>query len=75
MATKLTQIPQITSQDVFVSSSIQQMPLGVYAETSDGRGFRYAKMGAVAAVPGKVYQGAAQGLSDDQGQRTGETQL
>jgi len=35
-------------------------PVGAYVETADGRGFRYAKMGAVASVAGKLYQSAAQ---------------
>lgn len=33
--------------------------VGAYVETADGRGFRYAKMGATASVPGKVYAAAA----------------
>lgn len=50
----------IAGQDVYTESSTQQMALGVYAETQDGRGYRYAKLGAVASVAGKVYQSAAQ---------------
>jgi hypothetical protein len=60
MATKLTGFPLISGQDVYATSSTQQMSLGVYAETDDGRGFRYVKNGAVATVPGKVYQGPAE---------------
>lgn len=45
--------------DLLSNDSVQQMKLGVYAETPDGRGYRYAKMGAVASVPGKVYCAAA----------------
>lgn len=60
MATSLTTYPQISGQDVYSDSSVQNCNLGVYAETNDGRGFRYAKVGAVATVPGKVYQGPAQ---------------
>lgn len=60
MATQLTGPIQITGQDVLSGSTVQQLPLGVYAETNDGRGFRYAKIGAVDTVAGKVYQGPAQ---------------
>jgi len=60
MATKLTGFPLISGQDVYTNSSTQQMPLGVYAETDDGRGFRYVKAGATALVPGKVQQGPAE---------------
>lgn len=59
MTTTLGSVPLIQGQDYLVDSTTQQMPLGAYAETSDGRGFRYAKVGAVATVPGKVYQGPA----------------
>lgn len=60
MATKLTGFPLISGQDVYTDSSTQQMPLGVYAETDDGRGFRYVKAGATALVPGKVQQAPAE---------------
>lgn len=57
--TKLSAFPTLSGQDLTTNSSTQTMPLGVYMETSDGRGFRYAKNGAVATVAGKVYQGPA----------------
>ena len=60
MSTQLTGPVMISGQDVLQSSTTQQLPLGVYAETNDGRGFRYAYVGAVATVPGMVYQGPAQ---------------
>ncbi len=60
MATSLSGLPRIFGQDVYVDSSVQNNTLGVYAETTDGRGFRYAKIGAVATLAGKVYQGPAQ---------------
>ena len=47
---------QIAGQDVYTESATQQADLGSYAETADGRGFRYCKVGAVATVAGKVYQ-------------------
>lgn len=53
-------------QDVYTESSTQQMPLGVYAETNDGRGFRYGKVGATALVAGKVYQGRPLDATNEQ---------
>lgn len=53
--------PQITpGQDILVDSTTATQTLGTYIETADGRGFRYAGVGAVALVPGKMYQGPAQ---------------
>lgn len=60
MSTSLTTYPQIAGQDIYTDSATQQLPLGVYAETNDGRGFRYVKAGAVALVPGKVQQSPAE---------------
>jgi len=60
MTTLLSGPVQLTAQDVFISSATQNLPLGTYGETTDGRGFRYVKMGTVASVPGKVYQGPAE---------------
>lgn len=59
MATKLTGFPFLSGQDLLTNSSTQTMPIGTYMETADGRGFRYAKNGAVATVAGKVYQSSA----------------
>lgn len=59
MATKLTGFPYLSGQDILSNSSTQTMPIGSYMETADGRGFRYAKNGAVATVAGKVYQSSA----------------
>lgn len=50
----------ISGQDVYTSSLTPQTSLGAYIESDDGRGFRYVKVGAVATVPGKVYQGSAE---------------
>lgn len=47
-------------QDLYTDSATQMHPLGARAESTDGRGFRYVKVGAVATVPGKVYQSAAE---------------
>lgn len=57
MPSSLSGFPQAAAQSLFMSSATQQHPLGTYMETPGGRGFRYCKMGSVAAVPGKVYQG------------------
>jgi hypothetical protein len=57
--TTLSGTPAMSGADVYANSSVQQMSLGAYMETPDGRGFRYAKVGAVATVAGKVYQGKA----------------
>ena len=51
---------QVAAQDLFVSSSNRNTKLGALATTGDGRFYRYASLGAVAAVPGKLYQAAAE---------------
>jgi hypothetical protein len=51
---------QVTPQELYVSSTTQATDLGAYATTGDGRVFRYFLNGAVAALPGRVYQGPAQ---------------
>lgn len=53
-------VPLTQGQDLFVSSSTANDTIGSYAETSDGRGFRYAKAGATALVAGKLQQASAQ---------------
>lgn len=50
---------QIAGADLLSNSSTQLMPIGVYAETPDGRGYRYAKVGGTSTVAGKVYAAAA----------------
>lgn len=57
--TTLTGFAQVAAQAILADSSTQLHTLGTYMETADGRGFRYAKNGAVATVAGKVYQGPA----------------
>lgn len=49
----------LSGADVLSDSADRLAKLGSYRETADGRGFRYMKVGAVATVPGKVYQSAA----------------
>ena len=57
--TTLSGFPQASDELILESSSTQKMSLGAYMETPGGRGFRYVKCGALATVPGKVYQGPA----------------
>lgn len=58
--TTLTGTPLVVGQDLLTDSSTQYHPLGSYAETADGRGFRYMLVGGTSTVPGKLYQTAAQ---------------
>ena len=60
MATKLTCYPQISGADIYSNSATQLTSLGVYAETNDGRGFRYACAGGSDTVAGQVFQGPAE---------------
>lgn len=67
--TAQTQFPAGTNLDSFLPGDINQQPgitptwgrhtLGTRMETRDGRVFRFCRMGAVAAAPGKLYQGSA----------------
>ena len=57
--TALSGFPVTVAQGIWEESSTQNHVIGSYVETNDGRGFRYAKIGAVATVAGKVYQGPA----------------
>ena len=66
MRTSLGSAPFIRGQDVNTSSSTQQMTLGAYAETADGRGFRYCEIGATATVAGRIYQAAAEDATNFQ---------
>lgn len=60
MTTQLSGPVLVAGQGLYETSSTQNHVLGAYAETADGRGFRYAKVGAVSTVPGKLYQASAQ---------------
>lgn len=55
----LSGVPQVFGADLLANSSTQEQSLGSYVETSDGRGYRYAKVGATSTVPGKVYASSA----------------
>lgn len=57
--TSFTSTPLLFGADIYSNSSTQLMPIGAYAETTDGRGFRYGLFGAVSSVAGKVYQSTA----------------
>lgn len=56
----LTGATQIAGQDIFTTSTSANTNLGALATTGDGRYYRYSSLGAVAAVPGKLYQAAAE---------------
>lgn len=57
--TQLAGFPSASGELIFESNATAQNTLGAYMETANGRGFRYVKCGALATVPGKVYQGVA----------------
>lgn len=59
MTSSLAGFAQVAAQAILAESSSGLHVLGTYMETADGRGYRYAKVGAVATVAGKVYQGPA----------------
>ena len=57
---------QVTPQNVYAGSTTQGISVGSYAETNDGRGFRYVAVGTLALIPGKVYQGPAEDTTNYQ---------
>ena len=59
MISTLAGFAQVSGQGILDNTTTQNHVLGTYMETADGRGYRYAKVGAVATVAGKVYQGPA----------------
>jgi len=62
----LTSAPLVLGADLLSNSSVQLAPIGSYAETADGRGYRYDLVGGTATVAGKVYQGKALDATNDQ---------
>jgi len=60
MATFLSNTPNVMGVDLLANNTTAQMPIGAYAETPDGRGFRYALVGGTSTVAGSLYQSAAQ---------------
>ena len=59
MISTISGFSAISGQGILDNQTIQNHVLGAYMETADGRGYRYAKIGAVATLPGRVYQGPA----------------
>lgn len=59
MSTSLTGPVIAVSADLFSDLASPAAVVGSYCETADGRGYRYAKVGATATVPGKVYVASA----------------
>lgn len=57
--------PLISGQDLNTDSATQLATLGQYAETADGRGFRYCKAGGT-TVSGRIYQAAAEDTTNFQ---------
>lgn len=64
MSSQLTSTPLTIGQELFTSSSVPFHAIGEKAFTAEGRAFRYCKMGAVAGVPGKLYQAPAEVTGD-----------
>lgn len=64
MPTILSAPPELIAQTLFASSTTAEAALGSLAYSEDGRKFRYCKMGAVAGVPGKLYQAPAEVTAD-----------
>ena len=60
LVSTLTGPVQTVAADLLSDLATPAHTLGAYVETADGRGFRYSIAGAVATVPGKLYQSAAQ---------------
>jgi len=57
---KLASMLQVSPQDIFSYTSTQQTDLGTFAQTADGRRYRYVKAGGTALVVGKLQQNAAE---------------
>lgn len=62
-------VGQIQPQDLGTSSATQQTVVGSYAETPDGRGFRYVQAGGADLAPGRLVQASAQDTSNLQSLR------
>ena len=60
LASTLTGPVHVVAADLLSNLANPAHALGAYVETADGRGFRYAKVGAVDTVAGKLYQSSAQ---------------
>lgn len=60
MPTNLTGSPVSAPHGVFEETTGQMLPLGTKHYASDGRAYRYCKVGGTALVPGKLYQAPAE---------------
>jgi len=65
-ASQLTGPVISAAQGIFSESSAAMHTVGSYIETNDGRGFRYAKAGAVGFVVGRLYQSAAEDTTNQE---------
>ena len=66
MATTLTGSPASPAQDLFTSSTTQNGTLGAKVWSTDGRAFRYVRVGGTALVRGKLYVNPAEDTSNYQ---------
>lgn len=64
--TSFGSVPLIQGADINSNSTTQLMPLGAYAETPDGRGFRYVLNGGTSTVAGRIYQAPAEDATNFQ---------
>lgn len=60
MATKLMPNSTVAAGDLTLNTATPQTEIGTKICTDDGREFRYCYMGAVAGVPGQLYQAPAE---------------
>ena len=65
MSSTLSGPVMLVGQDLYTDSTIQYHQLGQRAETTDGRAFRYVKVGAANTVAGKVYQSPAEDTTNE----------
>lgn len=65
-ASQLTGPVIVAAQGIYSESSTALHVIGEKMVTNDGRAFRYAKVGATALVPGKLYQAPAEDTSNFQ---------
>lgn len=63
---QLTGAVVVAAQGIYSESSTQLHDIGALVHSNDGRVFRYAKVGATALVPGKLYQAAAEDTTNFQ---------
>ena len=64
--TSLAGAIQVAGAELLSNSSVQLQVLGAYAETADGRGFRYFRNGLTATVAARIYQAAAEDATNFQ---------